>query len=100
MAEMPQSKKLQEKLKGKDVVFVFLANNCSEESWKATIAQKKLSGEHFLLTDKEYALLADRFDIAGIPRYMVIDKKGMVVDDNAPRPSDEDLAALLESLSK
>ena len=100
MAEMPQSKKLQEKLKGKDVVFVFLANNCSEESWKATIAQKQLSGEHYLLADNEYALLADKFNIAGIPRYMVIDKKGMVVNDNAPRPSDESLVGLLETLSE
>lgn len=100
MAEMPQSKKLQEKLKGKDVVFVFLANKCSEESWKATIAQKQLSGEHFLLADKEYALLADKFDIAGIPRYMVIDKEGMVIKDNAPRPSDESLVGLLVAMSR
>ena len=100
MAEMPQSKKLQEKLKGKNVVFVFLANNCSEESWKATIAQKQLSGEHFLLSDKEYTLVADIFNIAGIPRYMIIDKEGIVVNDNAPRPSDESLVGLLETLSK
>jgi len=100
MAEMPQSKKLQEKMKGKDVVFVFLASKCSEESWKATIAQKKLSGEHFLLTDTEYALLADKLNIAGIPRYMIIDKNGMVVNDNATRPSDESLVEILETLSE
>lgn len=100
MAEMPQSKELQEKLKGKDVVFVFLANKCSEESWKATIAQKQMSGEHFLLADKEYSLLADKFNIAGIPRYMVIDKKGKVINDNAPRPSDESLIGLLKTLSE
>jgi len=100
MAEMPQSKKLQEKLKGKDVVFVFLANQCSEESWKATIAQKQLSGEHFLLADKEFALLADKFNIAGIPRYMIIDKEGIVVNDNATRPSDESLVGILETLSE
>lgn len=99
MAEMPHSKELQKKLTGKDVVFVFLASKCSEESWKATIAQKKLSGEHYLLDDKENALLADKFNIAGIPRYMIIDKKGRVIDNNAPRPGEENLIELLESLS-
>jgi thiol-disulfide isomerase/thioredoxin len=99
MAEMPHSRDLQEKLKGKNVVFVFLASKCTEKSWKATIAQKQLSGEHFLLADEEYALLVDRFNIAGIPRYMIIDKNGMVVNDNAARPGDESLIEILENLS-
>ncbi len=98
MAEMPHSKELQEKFKGKDVVFVFLASKCTEKSWKATIAQKQLSGEHFLLTDKEYALLAEKFNIAGIPRYMIIDKQGVVVKTDAPRPGDESLIEILENL--
>ncbi len=100
IAEMPHSKELQEKMKGKDVVFVFLASHCTEESWKATISQRQLSGEHYLLNDNEYSTLADKFDIAGIPRYMIIDKKGMVINDNAPRPSEDSLVGLLESLSK
>ena len=100
MAEMPHSIKLQERLEGKDVVFVFLASKCSEDSWKATIAQKQLSGEHFLLSDKEYTLLADRFNISGIPRYMIIDKNGMVINDNATRPSNENLVEILEALSE
>ena len=99
MAEMPHSKELQERLKGEDVIFVFLASNCTEKSWKATISQKQLSGEHFLLKDTEYAMLVDKFNIAGIPRYMVIDRKGMVVNDDAPRPSAENIVGILESLS-
>ncbi len=99
MAEMPHSKELQERMKGKDITFVFLAGRCTEKSWKATISQKQLSGEHFLIDDKEYSKLADTFNIAGIPRYMIIDKQGKVVNDNAPRPSDENLTGLLETLS-
>jgi len=98
LAEMPHSKELQEEMKGKDVVFIFLSNRCSEKSWKATIAQKQLFGEHFLLSDKEYSMLAAKFNIGGIPRYMIIDKKGMIINDNAPRPSDESLVGLLKTL--
>ena len=100
LAEMPLSKKIQEKLSGKEVVFVFLASKCTEKSWKATIAERQLSGEHYLLKDSEYSMLADKFDIAGIPRYMIIDKKGQVVNDDAARPSDENLVGLLETLSE
>ncbi len=99
MAEMPHSKELQEQMKGQDIVFVFLASSCTETAWKATISQKQLSGEHFLLDDKEYSMLAGTFNIAGIPRYMIIDKKGQVVNDNAARPSDEKLVGVLETLS-
>jgi hypothetical protein len=100
MAEMPHSKALQKKMEGSGVVFIFLASRCSEKSWKATIADRQLSGEHYLLDDREYALLADTFNIAGIPRYMILDKQGAVVNDNAPRPGDDSLVPLLESLNK
>lgn len=98
MGEMPHSKELQEKFTGKDVVFVFLANQCTRESWKATIAQHQLTGEQYLLSDKEYDLLSGQFNIGGIPRYMIIDKEGKVVNSDAPRPGVTSLIGLLESI--
>lgn len=89
MGEMPYSKKIQETFKYMDVVFVFLASRCSEDSWKATISQNELTGRHYLLSDEQYANLSDRFEISGIPHYLLVDKEGMVVNDDAPRPSEE-----------
>ena len=41
-----------------------------------------------------------QFKISSIPRYMLIDKKGNIVDDNAKRPSDDgiykDIIRLIE----
>jgi len=91
MAELQHSKALQELFKGKDVVFLYLANNCKEDSWKATIANKKLTGEHMLLTDIQYTLLADKFGITGIPHYVLIDKNGKLISKNATRPSEKEL---------
>jgi len=91
MAELQHSKALQELYKGKDVVFLYLANNCKKDSWKATIANKKLTGEHMLLTDNQYTLLADKFGITGIPHYVLIDKNGKLFSKNASRPSEKDL---------
>lgn len=87
MGEMPHSGKLKKTFQGRDVVFVYLANRCEEAAWKSTIAEKKIEGEHFLLTDKQYAKLSSAYNITGIPHYILIDKKGNVVDGKASRPS-------------
>ena len=71
--------------------FCFLANQCKNDSWKATIANKKLTGEHILLTDAQYNVLAGEFGIAGIPHYVLIDKKGNIVLKSAAPPSEKEL---------
>lgn len=89
ISEMTFSNKIREKLRFEAVVFVHLAVNCSEYSWKTTISDNKLTGKHYLLTDEQYANLSDKFEFSGIPHYVLVDKKGMVVNNNAPRPSEE-----------
>lgn len=83
-----------------DVVKVYLGVKCSKKSWKSTIASKNISGEHFLLSDNEYKLLSSKFNIGGIPRYMIIDKSGKIVNDNAPSPSQTNLIELLKEYSE
>jgi thiol-disulfide isomerase/thioredoxin len=89
LAEIPYSKTLQQDYRNKDVVFLFLANRCAEDAWKATIANKELTGEHILLTTDQYNTLAAELNITGIPYYVLIDKKGNITAQNAPRPSAE-----------
>lgn len=88
MGEMPASKALQKRFSGKKVVFLNLGVSCTEASWRSTIAAYQLTGQHYLLKDREFDLLSTRFQIDGIPRFMLIDKKGNIVLSNAPPPSD------------
>lgn len=88
MEEMPAAKALQEQFANQDVVFLYLACSCTEESWRSTIANEKLSGQHYLLTKDQYNLLSSLFQLDGIPHYSLIEKKGNIVLKNAPRPSD------------
>jgi len=97
MGEMPFSKKLQEDYNNKEVVFLYLANRCTEAAWKATIANEELTGEHILLTNDQYAILSAEFGITGIPHYVLIDKKGTIVSKSAPRPSQK--AAIVKSIN-
>lgn len=90
MNEMPYSKNIQEYFINEKVVFLFLANRCKPDSWKATISNKELTGEHILLSDDQYNVLAGLVGITGIPHYTLIDKNGNIVLKDAPRPSEKD----------
>jgi thiol-disulfide isomerase/thioredoxin len=87
MTEMHYAATMKKRL-GEDVVFVYLANRCEEYQWKATIADKEISGEHYFLSDKQYAILSEEFGVRGIPHYSIIDREGYVVHPSALRPSD------------
>jgi hypothetical protein len=80
---MPYSAQLQKEMEGEDGVFLFLGNQCTEESWKATIANKKLIGEHMLLTNDQYNVLASKLGISGIPHYTLIDRNGNMAQKSA-----------------
>lgn len=101
MDEMPNSILLQKKYAGKNVVFVYLGFKCTEESWKTTIAQLKLRGIHYWLTDEQCDEYSRIFDFSGIPFYVIVNKEGLVIDKNAPRPSDQEkLTTILDNLMK
>jgi thiol-disulfide isomerase/thioredoxin len=97
MSEMPASQKIKKQFENKNVAFVYLANRCEEDAWKTTIAEQKIEGEHYFLTDKQFTQLGDIFGITGIPHYALIDKKGNIINEKAPRPSsDNELINLIE----
>jgi thiol-disulfide isomerase/thioredoxin len=98
MQEMPFSKDIQDYFKNENVAFVFLASRCKENSWKSTIANNKLSGEHILLTDDQFNVLSANLHITGIPHYTLVDKNGNIVLKHAPRPSEKD--RLIEEIER
>jgi len=86
--ELPYSEKRKEDFKGKDVVFVYITGASSPElTWKKMIAE--IPGEHYKLTEIQWRNICEKYQISGIPHYMLIDKKGKIVNENAPRPSSE-----------
>jgi thiol-disulfide isomerase/thioredoxin len=86
MGGIEDSKKLKREFKGKDIVFIYLGYNCTENSWKTTINEKEIKGEHFHLTKNQCSLLSNRFKITGIPRYIIVNKKGEIINSDAPSP--------------
>ena len=102
LAEMPNSSRLRDKLKGQDVVFVYVCiNSPTETLWKKYIGAKNIKGENYFLDPEKSGSLTDRYNITTIPRYLLIDKFGNIVDESADRPgSQETLKTLTTLLNK
>lgn len=98
IAEMPASKQLVEKYKGK-VAFVYLSIDDDPKAWQKAKERYKLTSpyvKHFRIGATSD--LADIFEVNSIPRYLLIDKKGNYVNTNAERPSSLDIEKQLNSL--
>lgn len=99
MGEMPQSIELQKEYEAKNIVFLYLACLCTEESWETTIEDKGIKGAHFLLTDNQYNAIFKKYELSGIPKHLLINKKGELYDKNAPSPREKvKLRSLINNL--
>lgn len=62
-------------LKSDDLVWIYIANQTSPiVKYKTDIA--KIQGLHYRLSDEQWAYLCEKFDIDGIPSYVVVSKDG------------------------
>jgi thiol-disulfide isomerase/thioredoxin len=99
-AEMPFSLKMQEYFKGKDVSFLYFSTDAKSSNWIRAIKTLSITGNHYRLGKSLRKETNDMFNVAYIPRYVLIDKNGKVVDDNAKRPSNDASKIEIENLLK
>ncbi len=98
--EMPYSLKMQEHFKGKKVAFIYMSGDRDPNAWKRTAESLKITGEHYLLNKKVYLERNQVVEVKYIPRYMIYDKNGKLITDNAPRPSSPKSTEMIEQLLK
>ncbi len=98
--EMPFLDKLEDGYKGKNIEFVTLSidTKANRGKWRDYVKEKNLDGVQLLADDAFNSAFIKAYNITGIPRFLIIDPKGNVVNSNAPRPSDPELKKLLDSL--
>lgn len=100
LVEIPGFKKLQESYKNNDkLVFMSISIDKKEnrEAWLAMIKEKQLEGVQLLADAEWQSRFARDYQINSIPRYIIIDPDGNIVNADAPRPSDP---ALLEAFKE
>ncbi len=79
IAEFPESRKLMESYKGKDVQFVFLCNGVNKALWNDHIGKLGLA-KHYYLNKEQGIALSKTFKISGIPFKILINKNGDIIE--------------------
>lgn len=93
LREIPHLKKLEQKYHRRKIAFVSISVDREKDfsTWQKMVKEKELRG---------YQLYADRnwssdfvlaYVIESIPRFILIDKNGKIINADAPRPSDPKL---------
>lgn len=95
--EIPDLKKMEKYFKGKDIQFISICKGDTEERWRKMVKDKELGGIQLFAPNEEISFFKD-YSVQGIPRFILIDKNGKIIDANAPRPSNPELKKLLNSL--
>lgn len=98
--EIPFLKELEADFHDKNIEFVSISIDAAKDhdKWKKMVEELELGGvQLFADSDWESQFVVD-YMIKGIPRFILIDPQGNIVNSNAPRPSSEDIREVLNGL--
>ncbi|WAC02825.1 TlpA disulfide reductase family protein [Lacinutrix neustonica] len=107
--EIPALKEIEKEFHDKNIAFLSLSVDdgrgyknrdaaAARAGWKTMIKEKDLGGIQ-VLSDKGWQSdFVQGFEIKGIPRFILIDPAGNIVNADAPRPSSPKLREVLNSL--
>lgn len=100
IAEIPDLKKLEEKFKDKNIVFLSISLDSQKdlEKWKNFIIKKELGGTHLIVENAWQSKIVKEYTVESIPRFIIIDSEGILVEIHAPRPSMGKVSRILNNL--
>lgn len=95
---MKLMKPMKEELADKDIVYVFIAGeNSPQETWENMIPD--IHGEHYRVTNEQWAYLCKQFEVQGVPTYIIVDKEEGIVQKYTGFPGADTIKkALLNAL--
>lgn len=98
-AEMEPAARLRNEMEGKDVDFIYLSTDEEHADMCGSLEKLQLKGcKVYRILNPKAARFMYEYKIDLIPRYMLIDKNGKIVNDNAPRPSSEEIRQQITGL--
>ncbi len=96
--EIPHLEKLQEQFHGQEVAFVSVSIDQNAEAWAKMIKEKNMTGTQLLADKAGNSQICKDYKIRGIPRFILIDQAGNIVNAQADRPSQGTIAGEIEAL--
>ena len=95
--QIPYSNDLQLKFNNDEIIFINLSVDTNKEKWKRKVKDDiKWSGLHLIEKSDQKLLVTNTYRVKAIPRYIIIDKAGNIVNVNSLSPVSGD--ALVKEL--
>lgn len=98
--EIPSLKTLEKDFHGKNITFISISFDDDEanDKWKKFVDEHELSGVQVRIDSSNKEIFSKSFNIQQIPRFIILDKEGKIIDANAPRPSEDAIRKVLGQL--
>lgn len=87
IAEHPHWDQLKEDYKDQPIHFLTVSIDDDKSAWEKMIKNKKMDGLQWFAENGWASELAQHFKVNGIPRFLLLDAEGKVLDPSADRPS-------------
>lgn len=100
-AEIPHMEKLAKHYAGNSKIeIISISIDEKQDKWKKKLEADKPEWRQFIVPDGFKSGLCKEYKINGIPRFMLFDKDGKILNIDAPRPSDASIINYLDSQLK
>ncbi len=98
--EFPFLTKVEKEFHGKNIKFVSISIDRlkDEQKWRDMIKAQGLAGTQLLADNEIKSSFIAGYYIQAIPRFIILDKEGKIINSDAPRPSEPELTDILNSL--
>ena len=94
--EIPYLKEFEMKFRDKNIVFVSISCDKDKGAWEKMVKEKEMTGiQLYAGMDMD---LVNSYKIEFIPRFILVDPEGKVVNVEMPKPSDPEMEKILETL--
>lgn len=94
---IPDFKKLEEQFSRKGVIFITIAFDKDHNKWKSSQSFKSMetSEYNYILRNPYSSKFLKDNKVFYVPRYLIINKSGNIVNPNAPKPNESKLSDIL-----
>src|SRR5690606_34862834 len=96
---MPASRELHKQYMGEDVVFIYLSIDKNKDEWQnaSTIEHLDAHDHSYLVLNHDQSKFTEQLKIKTIPRYLLYNKKGELVHQNAPGPDSKEIREMIDN---
>lgn len=97
IAEIPNVKKMERKMEKKNIVFISISIDKDRDAWEKMIKEDNFTGVQWHTSSREFS---NELMIVSIPRFILLDPQGKIVDANVSRPDRDETYELMETLAE